>query len=722
MKSGSFVRFTYLFSMLAMMSSFDCAADSRLTRETSKGPLPAGLKFIEEVKGEAGKTVIPYKKFELDNGLILIIHEDHSDPLTHVDVTYHVGSAREEPGKSGFAHFFEHMMFQGSEHVADEEHFKIVTEAGGNMNGTTNVDRTNYYQTVPANQLEKVLWLEADRMGFLLNAVTQEKFEVQRKTVKNERGQNIDNRPYARFYERVSEALYPEGHPYSWPTIGYVEDLNRVNVNDLKKFFLRWYGPNNATLTIGGDVDVSKTLALVMRYFGSIPRGPEVLQPAKPRITLKEDRYISMEDNVNLPLIYMAYPTVSGRHPDEAPLDLLSEILGGGKTSLLYKNLVKTQFAIQAQVSHPCSELACSFNLLALPNPVSGKSLSDLEAVIRASIEEFEERGVRDDDLIKVKAKMEALFVFGLQSVRGKVSQLATNQTFTGNPNFIEEDIARYNNVTKADVIRVFNKYIKGQHGVIMSVMPMGKLDEAAHKDTFKRPNRSYSVTSTTDEANLITRRPKDNFDRTKLPDSGISAEATLPEFWRHEMKNGLSILGTRSTETPTTSILLRIPGGHYFETTDKAGTANLLAAILSESTSNYSTEEMSNELQKLGASVSINAGNEYISVVVSSLTKNIEPTLVLLGEKLFKPAFLQEDHIRLRNQFLEGIRNSKKDPGYLAATAYRNLLFGDNIAGMPGGGNEDTVQSLTTADLKAFYARHFKPDRGFRPEQEGTS
>jgi zinc protease len=672
--------------------------------------LPSGVNFVEEVKAQAGETVIPYKKYTLENGLTVILHQDSSDPLVHVDMTYHVGSGREELGKSGFAHFFEHMMFQGSENVEDEQHFKLVTEAGGTMNGTTNSDRTNYFQTVPANQFEKMLWLEADRMGFLVDAVTQEKFEVQRETVKNERGQRVDNRPYGRLNERVSEALYPAGHPYSWPVIGFMDDLNRVNVNDLKAFFLKWYGPNNATLTIGGDINEQEALTLVNKYFGSIPRGPEVTMPDKPVITVEKDRYISMEDNVHLPLLYMSYPTVSIRHEDEAPLDVLSSILGGGKTSLFYKNLVKNQLAVQASVSHPCAELACTFNLFALPHPASGKTLADIEKVIRDTLVEFEERGVEDDDLTKVKASMEASYVFGLQSVSGKVSTLASNQTFKGDPNYIAQDIARYANVTKEDVMRVFKQYIKGQHGVIMSVIPKGQTELIAAKDNFTPPVRSTGLLSKTSSEELVIRKAKDSFDRSIIPASGANKAVDVPTMWQKKLANGIKILGTQSIETPTTTLLLKVPAGHYYSDKEKAGVVSLLASALNESTTERSAEEMSNELQKLGSSVSISAGTQYLNVNVSTLTKNLDATLLLVNEKLLKPAFIESEFDRNKSNTIQGLINNKKDAGYLASTAYRQLLQADNIAAISSQGTEESINNITLDDVKAFYQKQVKP------------
>ncbi len=676
--------------------------------------IPASMTLVESVEKTGDDIVIPYKKYVLDNGLTVVLHEDHSDPLVHVDVTYHVGSAREEIGKSGFAHFFEHMMFQGSENVGDEQHFKIVSESGGTLNGSTNTDRTNYFETVPANQLEKVLWLEADRMGFLLPSVTQEKFEVQRATVKNERGQNYDNRPYGLLRERVNAALYPYGHPYSWLTIGYIEDLDRVNVNDLKKFFLRWYGPNNATLTIGGDIDEEQTLAWVEKYYGSIPRGPEVEDPVAPPVVLDKDRYISMEDNVSLPLLYMSWPTVTARHPDEAPLDVLMDIMGVGETSLLYKNLVKNGLAVQASASHGCSELECTFVVLALPNPAKGSNLADLEKIARDSFAEFETRGVQDDDLERVKAGIVSDMIYGLESVRGKVSQLAAYETFEGNPNYISKDIERYRNVTKDDVVRVYEKYIKGKPAVIMSIVPQGQTALIAAPDSFTPPERVVPEYAETKESDLNYRVAKDNFDRSVQPKAGENPAISLPTMWRETMDNGVEILGAINDETPTTTISIRIKAGHKSDPLDHLGLASLTASMLNEATQKSTKEELSNRLAKLGSSISVDAGDSFTTMTIRSLSENVDETLDIAHEMLLAPAFSQEDFERVKDQTLQGIEFNKKQASSVATDVFRGLLYGPNNAFAYNTlGTAETVAAISLEDVKNFYDQYYAASIG---------
>lgn len=654
---------------------------------------------------------IKFHKYELANGLTVVLHPDHSDPLVNVNVTYHVGSAREEYGRSGFAHFFEHMMFQGSQHVADEEHFKIITEAGGNLNGTTNTDRTNYFQTVPANQLEKVLWLEADRMGFLLPAVTQEKFETQRETVKNERGQRVDNQPYGLRFERTAEAMYEKGHPYSWSTIGYVEDLDRVNVEDLKAFFKRWYGPNNAVLTIGGDIDIPATKAWIEQYFGPIPRGPEVSADEKQPATLDETRYITLEDKVYLPLLQVTYPTVYQNHPDEAPLDVLASILGEGKTSLLYKNMVKNGLAVQAFASHPCRELACEFTLLSLANPQNVSDLKGLNEIIKNSLAEFEERGVQDDDLQRVKSGIETNYLFGLQSVQGKVNIMASSETFKGTPDTVKADIERYNAVTKEDVMRVYNSYVKDKHAVVLSVVPNGQTELAANAQNFTLPERVIPINAqpvAEFEAPAIV----DVFDRSVLPTAGVNKAVAVPEFWEHTFDNGIKVLGVESNETPTLSVTLSLEGGVLLDDISKPGLANLTASLMNESTKNYSTEEIANQLSLIGSSVRVYASGRYINVEASTLAKNAARTMDLLQEKLMSPAFSQADFDLVKQRTLQGMQQSLKNPSVLAGRGRDALMYGTDVRlGLPDSGTLASIQAITLDDVKTFYNDYIRPN-----------
>src|SRR5262245_16686987 len=320
-------------------------------RSASEGP---GRKW-----GADGGALVPFTKHVLRDGLELVPHEDHSEPVVAVYVYYHVGSSREEPGRSGFAHLFEHMLFQGSQHVADNDHFRLIQEAGGALNGTTNQDRTNYFETLPSEHLELALMLESDRMGFLLPAMTQAKLDNQRDVVSNERRQSYENRPYGLVHETLLAALYPPSHPYSWPTIGSMADIAAASLEDVARFFRRWYGPNNATLAIGGDFEPARARELVERWFGALPPGPPVERPAPQPAALPETRRVVLEDRVQQPQLTLCWPTVHAGHPDEAALDLLGDVLSANRSSLLDRALtIDEELASLVTIAHTAQERA----------------------------------------------------------------------------------------------------------------------------------------------------------------------------------------------------------------------------------------------------------------------------------------------------------------------------------------------------------------------------
>ena len=661
-------------------------------------------KLVETVTKKGDELVIPYQKYVLPNGLTIVLAEDHSDPLVHVDVTYHVGSAREEIGKSGFAHFFEHMMFQGSDNVADEQHFKLISGSGGTLNGSTNQDRTNYYETVPANQLEKMLWLESDRMGFLLDAVTQQKFEIQRSTVKNERGQNYDNRPYGLVSEFASKNLYPYGHPYSWLTIGYIEDLNRVNVQDLKNFFLRWYGPNNATITIGGDIKPAEVVKMVDKYFGSIPRGPEVSKTVLPPVTIDKDRYVSFVDNyAKLPLLTKAYPTVPNYDKDMAALACLAQVIGQGKNSVLYQQLVKTQKALSANANSSLSELSGVFSFQVAPYP--GKSLGSMDSLVKEALITFEKRGVTDDDIAKFKGGIESQFINGLQSVSGKVSQLAAFQTYLGNPNMIGKQLEMYRAVTKEDVMNAYNKYIKSKSSVTVSVLVKGQNIAPAMADNYQVDNSNYQRPNYGYDG-LKYVKATDNFDRKKQPGVGVNPVVKVPAFTKKQTPNGIKMIFAQSNELPTVNISIRIPGGQIAETNmpSKSGIANMTAAMLNEDTKKYTAEKIAVELQKIGSNINVSSSFDGTVYNVQTLKKNIGKTLELLEERMLNPNFTQANFSRIQKQTMEGFKQAKSQPSAIADEVFDKLNYGNSILGMSASGNETSVKALSLKDVEDFY------------------
>ncbi len=662
----------------------------------------AQAKMIEKVEKKGDETIIPFEKYVLPNGLTVILHEDKSDPVAHVDVTYHVGSAREELGKSGFAHFFEHMMFQGSDNVDDEQHFKIITAAGGTLNGTTNRDRTNYFETVPSNQIEKMLWLEADRMGFLLDAVTQEKFEIQRATVKNERGQRYDNQPYGLMSEVSSKHLYPYGHPYSWLTIGYIEDLNRVDVNDLKNFFLRWYGPNNAVLTIGGNIDKKQTLQWVEKYFGSIPRGAEVTPASFPLPVLENTRFVTMKDDyAKVNRLRIVYPVAKRFSKEEPYLDLIAQILGQGKSSILYKNLVKTGYASSVSVYNYAAELSGEFTIDVTPFP--GKNLQDIYKIIETSLDELVQRQVTQEDLVKFVNSMESQLIYSLESVSGKVSALAAYYTFTKDANYLAKELEAYRSVDAATTMRIFNDFIYNKNKLVLSVVTANDPNNEV-----QTPN--YTVDTTKGYLNLDYGyeglsyvKAKDNFDRSVVPKEGAKPVIKTPKFYTGKVGSAISLIGVQTTEIPVVNAILKLKGGSYTDPKGKEGQASLFAAMLNEDTKNYTAEEFSNELEKLGSSISVNADGENISIQVRSLTKNLQPTLRLLEERLNNSVFNADDFDRNQKRMVQNIKNAMVRPAYIASVVYKQLQYSANSP-LGVSATEKSVSNITLQDLQNLY------------------
>ncbi|MFL5752103.1 MAG: M16 family metallopeptidase, partial [Bacteroidia bacterium] len=567
---------------------------------------------------------------------------------------------------------------------------------------------TNYFETVPSNQVETMFWLESDRMGFLLDSVTQTKFEVQRATVKNERGQRYDNSPYGLDQEKIGEALFPQAHPYSWTTIGYIEDLNRVDVNDLKRFYMRWYGPNNATLTVAGDVSTAQVVKLAEKYFGSIPRGPEVKAQKLDPVKLSEDRYISYEDEVKFPQVRMVWPTVPYMDKDEAPLDYLAWVLSRGKSSLFHTRLEKTQKAISANANSIARELAGQFEITIRAN--KDGSLAEMEKEVRQLLSDWENKGMQDEEILRQKAGFQSGFYNRLATVRGKGGRLAEYQTFRSNPNMIAYEYNRYMKVTKEDVVRVYNTYIKNQKAVILSCVPKGKGNLKAAEDTWKMYTRNIQKESA-EYQNLSYNPPKDNFDRTKQPQSGKSPVVHIPEYWTENFANGAKLIGTFSGEIPKVNIQLSFYAGHRFDPIEKSGLAFLATDLMNESTQLHSAEQISDMLEKLGATVDVSANNNEVVVYISTMKQNVDATLKIAEEILFKPKFDETEFERVKKELLNLIAQQNATATAIADKVFSRLLFGEKeVLSLPMTGTEETVKQITLDDIKKFYKERFSP------------
>jgi len=419
---------------------------------------------------------IQFEKYQLPNGLEVILHEDHSTPIIAVDTWYHVGSGDEQVGRTGFAHLFEHIMFMGSQHVPVGTFDQLLESAGANNNGSTTEDRTNYYEVLPSNALALALWLDADRMGFLLPTMDLAKVDLQRDVVKNERRQRVDNVPYGRADEIILAALYPKTHPYSWPVIGSMSDLSAASLTDVQNFFKTYYAPNNATLTIAGDFDPATVKKLVAQYFGSIPRGPEVKRRLTvPNVTIPRDTFLVLEDKVQLPRVFYTWHSVKGFSKDDAALDILAQIIANDKNSRLYKKLVyDLQIAQNVGAFQDGSRLDGKFQIDITPKP--GQKVADIDRIVQTEIANVINTGVAPRELQRAQNLYKASFLNRLASVLGKAEVLNSYNYFIGNPDYVQQDAARYERVTAADVQRVAKTYL-GRPKIVLTVVPEGKKD-----------------------------------------------------------------------------------------------------------------------------------------------------------------------------------------------------------------------------------------------------
>ncbi len=420
---------------------------------------------------------VPYETFTLPNGLQVLLHEDHSVPVVAVNIWYHVGSGDERVGRTGFAHLFEHIMFMGSQHVPTGEFDKLLEAAGGDNNGSTTEDRTNYYEDGPANALPLMLWLDSDRMGFLLPEITADKVDLQRGVVQNERRQSYENRPYGLSEENILKRLYPATHPYNWPVIGSMADLSAATLEDVRNFFRTYYTPNNATLAIAGDIAPREARALVERYFGDIPRGPSVTRPTPPAVLLPADVIATLEDRVQLPRVYNAWHTVKAFAPDDAGLDVLANVLAGGRSSRLYRRLVyELQIASDVVAFQDGSRLDGKFELWTTARP--GHALPELQRVVDEEVRKLAETGPTAREVARAQNTFEAQFLSRMERVGsfgGKADQLNFYNYFVGTPDYFQRDLDRYLKVTPADVQRIARAYLVGAHRVVLSVVPQGK-------------------------------------------------------------------------------------------------------------------------------------------------------------------------------------------------------------------------------------------------------
>src|SRR5215203_4803708 len=647
-------------------------------------------------KGADKLPPLKVKEYQLKNGLRVVLHEDRSTPVVAVNTWYHVGSKNEEAGRTGFAHLFEHMMFQGSKNY-NTDYFTPLQEAGGSINGTTNQDRTWYYETVPSNFLELALMLEADRMGGLIEAMTQEKLDNQRDVVKNERRQRVDNQPYGTASEKIGEIMYPKGHPYNWSVIGSMEDLQAATLDDVKTFFRRYYVPNNTVVVLSGDFDEKQARGWVEKYFGPIAKGDEITRPNSAMPKLDKEIRTTVEDSVPLPRRYMVWHSVPQYSADEPALDLLSYILSTGRTSRLQSNLVYgKEIAQQAAAFNATSEIGGVFQLQVTARP--GKSLDDIEKEINAEIERIKKEPPTAEEMARAKNSNEASTIFGLQTVLGKGSQLGNYTGYLNKPEYFQADLDRYAAVTPADIQRVANTYLTSNR-LVMSYVP--RQGEGPRVNRASAADKPTSVKSEKKNEALIAEQS------AKLPKPGPNPKLSLPAIEKTKLSNGLEVWMVEQKELPIVAMNLVMKSGQGNEPDDRTGLANITANLLDDGTKTRSAVDIANQLQAIGVG-GIGAGSVWDSTNVSiqTLTRNLDKALEIYSDVIVNPAFPATELESQRARSLIGLRQQKANPNAVSNIVYNKVLYGDHPYGRDT--NEASLKAVTRDDIVKFYEANY--------------
>jgi zinc protease len=663
-----------------------------------------------------GKLSVPNEKYTLPNGLTVILNQDKSDPINSLVIFYHVGSSREVAGKTGFAHLFEHMMFQRSENVGEDQFFKYIEGAGGQLNGGTSFDQTVYFEVVPKNALELAMWLESDRLGYLINTVTPSSFELQQNVVQNEKREGVDNRPYGFTEYVILKNLYPDAHPYSWDVIGEMEDLKNATIDDVKAFHRKYYIPNNATLVVSGDFDTDSVKSMISKYFAEIPAGEPVKKPEPVNIELTETRKLYHEDSfAKLPQFTMVFPTIQQFTREAYALDVLGQLLGQGKKSPLYKVLVKDKKLTSSVSSYNNSmELTGRFDIRVTANP--GTSLDEVENAIFEAFNKFETEKFTENDLHRVKATIETNFYYRISSILYKSYMLAYYNVMAGSPDYLVQELDKMKSVTAQDVWDVYNKYVKGKNYVATSFVPKGETGLIA-KNSVNAGIVEEDITKATQVAisegqkeDRIEKTPS-MIDRSKAPVPGPDPEIKLPVIWNSAASNGMKIHGIEQHELPLVSYSIVINGGHALDDLNKPGVARFMAQMLNEGTKTKTPEELEEAIQMLGASIRIYGDRESITVSVSSLSRNFEKTLSMVEEMLLQPRWDEEQFALNKTRTLNNLKRNKADPNYLASMVFDSLVFGnDNILSKGTSGTVASVESINMDDLRSFYQKAVSP------------